>query len=501
MRSFVSSYIAHILLETELLFSLHRRTAFIIFFVPIVYTLLFGGLFFKNAVTAVPVAVYNLDRGASGRQFVRDLAASPDLRLCEMDGAGQDTVQTMAEKGFTAAVTIPPGFSRHIASGRMTTIELVVDNSNTVLGGVATRAVQEVVSTWDGRIAARQRLAAGWNQNEAQAMLTLRNRIIGNPTPHPPCRPDWGYLCPRAVAGLGSPPPGLSLAPAHRGLSSGQRDGLPGRSPLVPVSLPGFQSGLFRNCGPWALGMDGPADGSLYFGHPGVFFVHGILGRAAGTSHNLCLVLCHAVGVVYRCHLAAPFHECGELAPFLSGSRRLCCRRYAAVSGPGQCSGLGDSRHGYYGRHGLFRVMAVKIGLYWLCSFLSVLSGIGILIGLFRLPLYGNLGAVLLLCGAFLFAVENMAGLLALYFRTKLTLTQFLVFYSLPAFLISGYIWPEQAMPGIIRFLAWLQPLHYAMVDFRQLALTGQSATWGIHACLLAGAGVIAAFFTLKYVK
>ena len=92
-----------------------------------------------------------------------------------------------------------------------------------------------------------------------------------------------------------------------------------------------------------------------------------------------------------------------------------------------------------------------------------------------------------------------MAGLLALYFRTKLTLTQFLVFYSLPAFLISGYIWPEQAMPGIIRFLAWLQPLHYAMVDFRQLALTGQSATWGIHACLLAGAGVIAAFFTLKY--
>ncbi|HAY60788.1 MAG TPA: hypothetical protein DCY37_01190 [Acidaminococcaceae bacterium] len=145
--------------------------------------------------------------------------------------------------------------------------------------------------------------------------------------------------------------------------------------------------------------------------------------------------------------------------------------------------------------------MAVKIGLYWLCSFLSVLSGIGILIGLFRLPLYGNLGAVLLLCGAFLFAVENMAGLLALYFRTKLTLTQFLVFYSLPAFLISGYIWPEQAMPGIIRFLAWLQPLHYAMVDFRQLALTGQSATWGIHACLLAGAGVIAAFFALKYVK
>lgn len=159
----------------------------------------------------------------------------------------------------------------------------------------------------------------------------------------------------------------------------------------------------------------------------------------------------------------------------------------------------GDSRHGYYERHGLFRVMAVKIGLYWLCSFLSVLLGIGVLIGPFRLPLYGNLGAILLLCGTFLFAVENVAGLAALYFRTKLALTQFLVFYSLPAFLVSGYIWPEQAMPGIIRFLSWLQPVHYAMADFRQLALTGQSATWEIHACLLAGVGVIAGILMLGW--
>lgn len=182
MSSFVSSYIAHVLWEVELLFSLHRRTVLIIFWVPVVYTLLFGGLFYGNAVTAVPIAVYNLDRGASGRQLVQDLAASPDLRLYEMEGTGQDAAQTMTEKGLTAAVMIPPDFSRHIASGQMTTIEVVVDNSNTVLGGVAIRAVQQVVSTWDGRIVAQQRLAAGWTPDAAGAMLTLRSRVIGNPT-------------------------------------------------------------------------------------------------------------------------------------------------------------------------------------------------------------------------------------------------------------------------------------------------------------------------------
>lgn len=160
-----------------------------------------------------------------------------------------------------------------------------------------------------------------------------------------------------------------------------------------------------------------------------------------------------------------------------------------------------DSRSGYYQRHGLYQVMAGKIGLYWLCSFLSVMTGIGILVGVFRLPLYGNLGDILLLCGSFLFAVENLAGLLGLYFRTKLALIQFLAFYSLPAFLVSGYIWPEQGTTGIIRFLSWLQPLHYAMTDFRQLALTGYSATWGMHACILVSAGVIAALITVNYIR
>lgn len=182
MRAFVLSWIAHVQREAELLFSLHHRTVLVIFFVPLVYTLLFGALFCKNAVTGVPIAVYNLDRGASGRQFVQDLAASPDLRLYEMEGTGQDAVHTMTEKGLSAAVTIPPDFSRRIGSGQMAAIELTVDNSNTVLGGVATRAVQQTVSTWDGRIAARQRLAAGWNRNDAQAMLYLSSRIVGNPT-------------------------------------------------------------------------------------------------------------------------------------------------------------------------------------------------------------------------------------------------------------------------------------------------------------------------------
>ncbi|WP_294024069.1 ABC transporter permease [uncultured Megasphaera sp.] len=182
MSGFFYTYLAYVLVEVEQLFSLHRRTGLIILFVPIVYTLLFGGLFYENAVTAVPVVVYNLDRGASGRQLVQDMAASPDLCLHEMEGTGQDADELMTRNGLTAAITIPPDFSRHIASGQLTTIELTVNNSNTVLGGVATRAVQQIVSTWDGRIAAQQRLAAGWNQKDAQAMLTLHSRVIGNPT-------------------------------------------------------------------------------------------------------------------------------------------------------------------------------------------------------------------------------------------------------------------------------------------------------------------------------
>ena len=60
---------------------------------------------------------------------------------------------------------------------------MIIDNTNTVLGGTVTRAVQSVISTESAEALVNNRIAAGWDVYQAQnAMMTLSTRIFYNPT-------------------------------------------------------------------------------------------------------------------------------------------------------------------------------------------------------------------------------------------------------------------------------------------------------------------------------
>ena len=115
-----------------------------------------------------------------------------------------------------------------------------------------------------------------------------------------------------------------------------------------------------------------------------------------------------------------------------------------------------------------------------------------ILIALFDMPLRGAISQIILLAAAFLLAVEGLGGIAALYFKTRLALVQAMVFYTLPAFLLSGYIWPETGMVDVVKWISLLQPVHYALSDFRNLALTGSSPDYWLDVGILLGTGSIA---------
>ena len=85
------------------------------------------------------------------------------------------------------------------------------------------------------------------------------------------------------------------------------------------------------------------------------------------------------------------------------------------------------------------------------------------------------------------------------FFRQGLliALVQTMVFYTLPAFLLSGYIWPEVDMTEIIRWVSMLQPVHYVLTDFRILSLTGVAPQINQHAAILFAIGSVS--FVLLY--
>lgn len=118
---------------------------------------------------------------------------------------------------------------------------------------------------------------------------------------------------------------------------------------------------------------------------------------------------------------------------------------------------------------------------YLLLTLIALLLGCLCIMFIWNLPLKAAFFSLIMLYSAFAWAVMNLAGLVALLCQNELSLTQFFALYTLPAFLLSGYIWPESAMPVLIKLISYSLPLNYIANDFRSMALCGEAMNWGKH--------------------
>ncbi len=150
-----------------------------------------------------------------------------------------------------------------------------------------------------------------------------------------------------------------------------------------------------------------------------------------------------------------------------------------------------DFRKYFFYHHGIVRTLVAKEIIYVGLSFIAVLLGISAIVSVFHMPFEGNIWAALFLCFSFSYAVANLAGVVALYFKTKLALVQCLVFYALPAFLMSGYIWPDIGMLAPVKWVSYTIPLHYICMDFRAVALTGTVPDLWLHCLVLQIMGTV----------
>ena len=79
-----------------------------------------------------------------------------------------------------------------------------------------------------------------------------------------------------------------------------------------------------------------------------------------------------------------------------------------------------DFNGGFFDNGNAEKILAAKSIFYLFMSFGSIVLGMFFLSALFKLPFKGDLFLTMILCVAFLFVVENLSGIAALYFRTKI---------------------------------------------------------------------------------
>ncbi|MCU7494192.1 MAG: ABC transporter permease [Ignavibacteria bacterium] len=119
---------------------------------------------------------------------------------------------------------------------------------------------------------------------------------------------------------------------------------------------------------------------------------------------------------------------------------------------------------------------------------------------IFKISFKGSVSAAAVMTAIFLVAVICMAMLISSFFKRKIISLQVLVFTSYPVFLMSGYPWPFQAMPGFIVVLGGLLPSTPYLNAFNRIIQMG--AGWQdimpefVHLSLLA-----LAFFAITYLR
>jgi ABC-2 type transport system permease protein len=132
---------------------------------------------------------------------------------------------------------------------------------------------------------------------------------------------------------------------------------------------------------------------------------------------------------------------------------------------------------------------------------IGIILGIGVL--WFGVPFRGSIFLLLALCAGFLLTTVGQGLFISTISRNQYQAQMTAWFFMMPAMLFSGFIFPIENMPKIIRAITYLVPLRYFLVIVRGIFLkgVGLEALWDQVAMMLLLAVVIVTVSVLRFQK
>jgi ABC-2 type transport system permease protein len=119
-------------------------------------------------------------------------------------------------------------------------------------------------------------------------------------------------------------------------------------------------------------------------------------------------------------------------------------------------------------------IMIGKLAPYFLISLFDAALCTAIAVWWFRVPFRGNWGALLISSTLFLIGVLAMGYLISVVAKSQLAASQIALLSTfLPAFLLSGFIYPIDQMPSTVRVITLLVPARYYVGIVKSLFLRG----------------------------
>jgi len=146
-------------------------------------------------------------------------------------------------------------------------------------------------------------------------------------------------------------------------------------------------------------------------------------------------------------------------------------------------------------------VILGKITPYFLLAALDMIIVTVLGVALFGVPFIGNIATFVLGAALFLFVVLGLGVLISTLSQTTGQAIQTAFFFLLPQILLSGMIFPLDAMAAGVRWIGYLLPLTYFAIISRGVMLRGApiASMWWAFVVLAAMAVVIFVGATLRF--
>ena len=99
----------------------------LVFAVPLIYPMLYSFIYYPEVVRDLPIAVVDLSKSSASRQYIRDLDATPDVKVANSSISMAEAVNMFKKRQVRGIVQIPETFTSDIALGRQTTVSVYAD--------------------------------------------------------------------------------------------------------------------------------------------------------------------------------------------------------------------------------------------------------------------------------------------------------------------------------------------------------------------------------------
>jgi ABC-2 type transport system permease protein len=152
---------------------------------PFAYAFIFGGVYWNGRTTNVPIIIVDQDHSRLSRELTTALRSSDSLSIVGFANSPAELPPMTRREEAYACVMFPLHFERDVLAGRSPRVAIVLDGSNTLIGGTALNAIRTIVGTYQVGVDRRVLEATGFPAGSVPTVarpIIMTGRQLFNPT-------------------------------------------------------------------------------------------------------------------------------------------------------------------------------------------------------------------------------------------------------------------------------------------------------------------------------